>query len=428
MNLSVEENQNEFPKKGVVDWKKWAGRNKFCCNGYCMTGLIKHDWISLLIAYLLNLIVPIYFWFYPGGYLYKEVSKALSFFLIPTFIFTYYNLLRCTFTDPGCIPRGNLSPVPSSESENSKASNIEKIPETKLIIGKTDQNHPAKPNLIENINNPDVISSKINLNDTENNNLNNVIPENKIDNQENQEKINTKKNEINPFDISFYRARYCSTCKIMRPPQASHCKYCDNCVKKFDHHCFFVGNCIGLRNQRNFTMFFLGIMIECFYCLILLMITYIKAQVCNYEKVTRFLKNDSKKAKFYCSFVFVLFALMLCMNKCCFKRSISAPLGYFVGIFGLGQLLWSVDYEVDWVYCLQGYIIATYLCLGFFTLGLALFIGNFSQLARGQSLKEVHALKMARVYDKSSKYKSKNTCKNGIIALCGKVESSEISG
>mmetsp|Transcript_37938 Transcript_37938/g.33967 ORF Transcript_37938/g.33967 Transcript_37938/m.33967 type:complete len:81 (+) Transcript_37938:544-786(+) len=41
----------------------------------------------------------------------------------------------------------------------------------------------------------------------------------------------------------------------MRPPKASHCSYCDNCVKDFDHHCFFVGNCIGRRNHREFILF-----------------------------------------------------------------------------------------------------------------------------------------------------------------------------
>ena len=90
------------------------------------------------------------------------------------------------------------------------------------------------------------MNEKSNEKNRQQNNLNYIAYKNSIS--------NGKLNDGIPY---IFQKKQCYTCHIERPKKCSHCKICDNCILEMDHHCFYISNCVGIRNHKNFFLFLL---------------------------------------------------------------------------------------------------------------------------------------------------------------------------
>ena len=47
----------------------------------------------------------------------------------------------------------------------------------------------------------------------------------------------------------------CPECEIIRTGRSRHCIICHQCVDRYDHHCPWINNCIGLNNHNQFLLY-----------------------------------------------------------------------------------------------------------------------------------------------------------------------------
>lgn len=44
-------------------------------------------------------------------------------------------------------------------------------------------------------------------------------------------------------------------CDLQQPMRSKHCQTCQHCVRRYDHHCPWIENCVGERNHRWFVLY-----------------------------------------------------------------------------------------------------------------------------------------------------------------------------
>ncbi|XP_051500824.1 palmitoyltransferase ZDHHC14-like isoform X2 [Myxocyprinus asiaticus] len=196
-NTSPMETPHTTKTKFKRKWQVFPGRNKFYCNGRIM--MAKQTGVFYLTMVLILVTSGLFFAF-DCPFLASNLTPAIPAIGGVLFFFVMGMLLRASFSDPGVLPRATPEEAADIERQIDAA------------------NGPSGPGY--------------------------------------RPPPRTREVVINGQTV---KLKYCFTCKIFRPPRASHCSLCDNCVERFDHHCPWVGNCVGRRNYRFFYLFILSL-------------------------------------------------------------------------------------------------------------------------------------------------------------------------
>ncbi|XP_037798809.1 palmitoyltransferase ZDHHC18-like [Penaeus monodon] len=200
-------------------WQVFPGRNKFYCDGRIM--MAQQTGIFYFTVGLI-FVTNVLFFVFDCPFLAKYLTPAIPAVGALLFIFVMSSLFHTSFSDPGIIPRATAEEAIYTEKQ------IE-VPNS----GNVPSYRPPP---------------------------------------------RTKEITVRGVTV---KLKYCFTCKIFRPPRASHCSICDNCVERFDHHCPWVGNCVGKRNYRYFYLFIISLAFLCvfiFSCVIAHLVIYMNSE------------------------------------------------------------------------------------------------------------------------------------------------------
>lgn len=60
----------------------------------------------------------------------------------------------------------------------------------------------------------------------------------------------------------------CPDCEVLRTQRSKHCATCNRCVERFDHHCPWINNCVGIHNHNPYFVFITTLILVLFLIII----------------------------------------------------------------------------------------------------------------------------------------------------------------
>lgn len=271
MNVEVKENIMKVGQR-----KRNIGRNITLCGGKIIAGT--PDQLYLITLMVCSFLAILIIWTIFVSSLFSGLLGIMFYLELVSFFATLFYYLRCFFSDPGIIPKNYLKYIAkdnlaedrkSTENADSTARikkdgekgvnyyrNIDNENENdlKLEIG-TDKNtskikkeiqeEKSDPNTEyrtgeegENSysNNNEFTSQKKKIVNMFSTSMDDPIlfPENSKKKKRNESGVFLSQEEVSDNIPSIFKEKYCSTCNIIRPPAASHCRNCDNCIINLD--------------------------------------------------------------------------------------------------------------------------------------------------------------------------------------------------
>ena len=60
----------------------------------------------------------------------------------------------------------------------------------------------------------------------------------------------------------------CPDCEVMRTCRSKLCGTCNRCVQRFDHHCPWINNCVGIKNHNPYMVFIYSLLLVLIFIII----------------------------------------------------------------------------------------------------------------------------------------------------------------